>query len=257
VSKIAPLDVERIKAAMKGKAPGTVRNALELLRRLINFGAKNNLCPPLSFKIELPKVDNERTEYLTPEQATKFVNVLDTWKRQDIARMLKLAMLTGMRRGEIFKLQDDDIDFQQQLIFLRDPKGGKDVSIPISRPVTKILKKQLKWKEDNQPESLYVFPGKNGKMRTDSSAVERIKKKAGLPASFRIFHGLRHHFGVTLANSGQFTLDMIAELLTHKDPSVTRRYAQFLPDTKQKAAERAADLLQAPIIQPINAKQEG
>ncbi len=38
---------------------------------------------------------------------------------------------------------------------------------------------------------------------------------------------------------------MIGELLTHKDTKVTRRYAQFLPDTKRKAADLASDLLQA------------
>lgn len=81
-------------------------------------------------------------------------------------------------------------------------------------------------------------------MRMDSSAVKRIKKAAGLPKSFRIFHGLRHHLAVTLANSGEYTIDMIGELLTHKSSAMTKRYAKYLPDTTRKAANRAADLLQ-------------
>ena len=101
----------------------------------------------------------------------------------------------------------------------------------------------MTWNSAKSTES-YVFPGRNGAMRVDCSAVKRIKAAADLPSEFRIFHGLRHHFGVTLANSGEFTLDMIGELLTHKDFTVTRRYAQFLPATKRKAADRAADLLQ-------------
>jgi len=48
-----------------------------------------------------------------------------------------------------------------------------------------------------------------------------------------------------VANSGEFTLDMIGELLTHKDTKMTRRYAQFLPDTKRKASDLAATLLQS------------
>jgi integrase len=40
---------------------------------------------------------------------------LDDWPSQDVARMLKLAMVTGMRRGEIFKLEDQDADFRNLL----------------------------------------------------------------------------------------------------------------------------------------------
>jgi len=243
ISSLAPLDIDRVKIAMKSHKPATVSNALELLRRLINYGTKNNLCTALPFKITLPLKNNERTEYLTPEEVGRLLQVLDGWPQQDVARMLKLAMLTGMRRGEIFKLQNKDVDLNQKLIHLRDPKGGKNVSIPLSEPVKDILEDQMLWKSVNSA-SLYVFPGKNGAMRVDCSAVKRIKAAADLPPAFRIFHGLRHHFGVTLANSGEFTLDMIGELLTHKDITITRRYAQFLPATKRKAADRAADLLQ-------------
>ena len=49
--------------------------------------------------------------------------VLDEWPRQDIARMVKLAWLTGMRRGEIFKLQMEHIDFTQDIITLVNPTG--------------------------------------------------------------------------------------------------------------------------------------
>ena len=34
--------------------------------------------------------------------------------------------------------------------------------------------------------------------------MDTIRKVANLPPKFRPFHGLRHHFAVTLANSGQF-----------------------------------------------------
>ena len=78
------------------------------------------------------------------------------------------------------------------------------------------------------------FPGKDGGRRVDCSAVDRIKKKAKLPKKFRMFHGLRHHYAVTLANSGEFTLDMIGELLTHKSYEMTRRYAKFLPGQSEK-----------------------
>jgi len=242
-SSLAPLDIDRIKATMTDHAPATVANTLELLRRLINFGIDKGLCTALSFTIKLPPKDNEVTEYLTTEQTKLFLKVINTWETPDVPRMLKLAMLTGLRRGEIFSLQNQDIDFNQQLITIRDPKGGKTLSIPMSPPVKELLKRQMQWRDKKCPNSPYIFPGRKGNKRVDCTAADRIKTAANLPPQFRIFHGLRHHFAVTLANSGEFSLDMIGELLTHKSIAMTKRYSQFLPDTLKKASNRAAELL--------------
>lgn len=245
IEELSILDIERLKKEMKGHAPATISNALELLRRIINHGIKHNLCSPLSFVIELPKKDNEVTEYLTPEEAERLIRVLNGWKDQDVANMLQIAWLTGMRRGEIFKLEDRDCDFFQKIITLRVPKGTKEQTIPMAVPVEKILKKQIEARNKRFPGSAFIFPGRKGKQRTDSSAVDRIKEEAKLPKSFRIFHGLRHHLATTLASSGEFTLDMIGQLLTHKSHAMTRRYAKFLPDAQKAAADKAATLLKA------------
>ena len=242
VSSLSQFDIERIRRDMKGRAPATIGNTLELLRRLINYGTKNNLCPALPFTIELPRKNNEVTEYLTDEEARRLMEVLETWPRQDVARMVKLAWLTALRRGEIFKLQLNHIDFEQCIITLVNPKGGKNATIPMSQPVHDLLKDQVQWTVKRYPDSPYLFPGKAGRQRVDCSAVDRIKEAAGLPKSFRPFHGLRHHMAVMLASSGE-SLDMIGELLTHKSTAITRRYAKFLPHAKKKAADRAAELL--------------
>nr|WP_321467308.1 site-specific integrase [uncultured Desulfobulbus sp.] len=244
VQDITHDDINNIKAAMEGKAVATIWGALEMIRRIANYGKKNKKCPGLSFIIAMPDRNNIKVEYLTPEQVTKFVDVLNAWPHQEVARMLKVAMFTGLRRGEIFKLEDSDIDFIQKIITLRNPKSGKDANVPLNSVVEKIIKEQIEWRKEKFPESTYIFPGKGGGLRVDSTAVERIKKKAELPGKFRIFHGLRHHYAVTLANSGKFTLDMIGELLTHSDPKITReRYAHFLPGAKKEAAEQALELL--------------
>jgi len=241
--KLTPLDIQKIEAKMKGLSAASIWGALEMLRRVINFGVRTNLCQPLSFKIKMPKRDNEVVEYLKPEQLKRLLSVLRKWPSRDVARMLKLAMLTGMRRGEIYKLRDEDLHFEQSIIVLQNPKGGQTVSIPMSGPVAVLLKRQIEWRDLVAAGSAFVFPGRGGAQRVNSSAVNRIKEEAELPKKFRIFHGLRHHYAVTLANSGEFSLDMIGELLTHKDRDMTKRYGQFLPDTKKKASERAASLI--------------
>ena len=235
--------MEALKRSMTGKADATVWNALELVRRIINFGAKSNLCPALSFIIEMPRRDNERVEYLTPEETKRFLTALDNNPNQEASRMLRLAYFTAMRRGEIFKLEDKDLDFHFNLIRIRDPKGKKTVSIPMNSIAKEIIETQLQYRDKRFPDSSYLFPGKGGGQRVDCSAVDKIKEEAKLPKEFRIFHGLRHHYAVTLANSGQFTIDMIGDLLTHKSTAMTKRYGQYLPTTLQAAGAVAATLL--------------
>ena len=248
IPSITVIDIQRIKSNMTGKAPATVWGALEIIRRIANYGKKAGLSPGLKFTIQMPKRDNEVVQYLTPEEAARLLNVLDEWPSPDVANMLRLAMFTGMRRGEIFKIQDQDLDFLNKLITLRSPKGGRTVSIPMNPVAEKILREQIEWRNALENEtrrtSSYLFPGPKGNKRTDCTGPDRIKEKAKLPKEFRIFHGLRHHFAVTLANSGEFDLAMIGELLTHKSMEMTRRYAQYLPDSMKKAGNRAAELLQ-------------
>jgi integrase len=171
------------------------------------------------------------------------LKVVNDWPDLDVRHMLLLAYVTGMRRGEIFKLEERDIDFHLKLIYLRGPKGGKSTSIGLSEVAEGIIKKQLAWKKKKFPASPYLFPGRTGGLRKDCGAVDGIKCEARLPLNFRPFHGLRHHFAVTMANSGQFTLDMIATAMTHKNAAFTKKkYAQFLPQTLTAISNEAANL---------------
>lgn len=72
IKDITIFDIDYIKNAMaKTNKTGTIRNVLELLRRLVNYGYKYNLAPKLSFVIELPKADNEVVEYLRKQMKLK------------------------------------------------------------------------------------------------------------------------------------------------------------------------------------------
>ena len=245
ISSITSLDIQRLKKSLSNQklATATIWNVLELLRRLCNWGKRHRMSPGLSFIIRMPKKDNEVVEFLTPEQAQSLDKVLNGWESKDIARMIRIAMLTGMRRGEIFRLEDKDLDWQHNLIHIRSPKGGRSERIPMADTVAGILKEQTKWRDETFPGSPYVFPGREGKLRVDCSGAKRIKEKADLPKNFRIFHGLRHHYAVTLANSGKVDLSLIGQLLTHKSHAMTKRYASYLPETTKAAAELAAGLI--------------
>ena len=245
---------------VKELAPATVDHALRLLRRIINHGVEHNLCPPLAFKIQRPRVDNILTEFLSTDEAARLVDTLNNWHRQDISRMVRLALFTGLRRGELFKIKREHLDFQHGLITIVSPKGDKSVTVPMSPPVRELLQQQLDFLDDEQERRArryrnttrrvpvwedygFVFPGIHGEQRQDCGAIDRIKRAADLPKNFRPFHGLRHHYAVLLASSGEFNLDQIGQLLTHKSSDITRRYAHFLPEAQKKAANRAAEII--------------
>lgn len=238
--KLSPLDIDRIRINLKkeGKLT-TAARILELLRRTLNFGIKRGLIPAVSFKVEIPRLNNQTTEDLTPEQLKRLMEVLDSEDVDPIAsNAMRFCLFTGMRKSELFRLQWKDIDFDKGFIHLRNPKGGIDQKIPLSEGARNVLE------NINQRESVYIFPGRGGNMRNDiSKQVNRIKKAAGLPDNFRPLHGLRHVYASMLASSGQVDLHVIQRLLTHKSPQMTQRYAHLRDDALKKASALAGDII--------------
>jgi len=233
-------DVERLKKRLRKKAlkPATIRHALEILRRLSNFGVKRNLCRGLSFTVEMPKLNNLKTEDLSGDQLSKLLEVLEEERDVQVANLVRMVVFTGMRRGELFRLKWEDIDFQRGFIKLRDPKSGGDQSIPLNDKTEEILRSHPR------VESPYVFPGRNGGQRTDCKRpLIRIKKRAGLPKDFRILHGLRHVYASMLASSGRVDLYTLQKLLTHKSPLMTQRYAHLRDEALRKASNVITDLV--------------
>ena len=237
---ILPLDIKRLEIKLsRTKAPATVANVLELLRRIINFGAKNHLISPLGFTIEMPSVNNEKTEDLNSNELASLLTAIEEDIHPQAGDMMKLALFTGMRRGEMFKLKWKHIDFVRGFINIKDPKGGPDQKIPLTDAAQELLKSHPKINR-----SRYVFPGRGGRRRTDiNKAVNRIKNDAGLPADFRALHGLRHAYASMLASSGIVDLYTLQKLLTHKDPKMTQRYAHLRDYALKKAGNVAGDLI--------------
>jgi integrase len=236
---LTPFDVDRLRLKLlKVRKPGTVKNVLELLRRLVNFAAKKHLCPVPSFIIEMPRVNNLKTEDLSPDQLTALLEALDGDSNLMAANFMKMVLFTGMRRGELFRLQWQDVDFDRGFIHIRDPKGGKDQTIPLNQAARELLAAQPR------TGSAFVFPGRGGNQRTDiNKQVTRIKKAAGLPKDFRALHGLRHVYASMLASSGQVDLYTLQKLLTHRSPGMTMRYAHLRDEALRRASDLAGDLI--------------
>ena len=221
--EVTHFDIERLKRGLdkKNLKPATVRHALEVLRRLSNFATKHNLCPGISFVIEMPKVNNLMTEDLTPDEYIRLTKLLDEEEDIQASNLLRLALFTGMRRGELFKLKWKDINFIRKNISIKDPKSGLDETIPLNEMALSVLNNHEK------EESEFVFPGLRGNQRkTTPRPLRRIIKKAGLK-NFRPFNGLRHSYASFLVSSGKVDLYTLQKLLTQKSPQMTQRYAHL------------------------------
>jgi integrase len=242
---ISPIDIERMKTELRkgvnkrGKpfAAATIKHQLVILRRLYNLARKWNLFDgknPIE-SVSMPKLNNQKTEFLTDEELTRLMDTLETWPIKDTVAFIKFALFTGLRRGELFKLAWDDVDFERGMLTLRNPKSGKTENIPVSMKALEVLKSL-------EATSPFVFPGKDGKQRVEFNGPwQRIRKAAGLPEGFR-FHGLRHHFASTLVSNGVDLL-VVARLLTHKDSKTTQRYAHLAPGAIRDAALKSGELL--------------
>ena len=242
----------------QGKSPQTVKNILELLRRLVNFGSKQELCHrPEGLRFTMPKIDNHKTECLTPEQAKALLQALAAEKDQNLAALVRLALTTGLRRGALLGLQWADLDFEKELITLRGEvaKSGKTSQIPMTAAARAVL-------ESTTPkgDSPYVFPGKHGGKRIEiRSFLERVRKAAGLPDDFRPLHGLRHTYASWLASSGKVDLFTLQKLMTHSSPQMTQRYAHLADATMRRAASVIDECLDiaanAELAPPANGKE--
>ncbi len=256
--RTAHIDAIRNALVEKGKSPQTVKHVLSLVRRIIRYGAKKGLCsvPDISkLHYSLPELDNQKTECLTPEQAKALLNALDADVDQNLASMMRLALTTSMRRGALFGLQWQDLDFQKGYITLRgeEAKSGKTTTIPMTAAARAVL-------ESITPMgSAYLFPSPvNGGKRTECRAfIKRIQKAADLPADFRPFHGLRHTYASWLASSGKVDLFTLQKLMTHGSPQMTQRYAHLADEAVKKAASVIDDCMDIAVNATPPPQQEG
>jgi integrase len=216
-------------------APKSVRMMIGLLGRIINYAIRMDYfegANPVK-KVTLIKDNTRLIRYLEPEEMHRLQSTLVNWPDREVANLVGLILNTGLRRGEVLKLEWNDIDFRNGNLHLREPKGGRDQFIPLSPDALDCLKSQKPYRKRT---TNLVFSSSNGKKRTNSDKFwQKIRKAAELPDYFRL-HDLRHNFASWLASSGEVDLMTLQALLTHKDPRTTQRYAHLFPNSLRRGA---------------------
>lgn len=80
----------------------------------------------------LVKADNIKAEDLDQDQLAKLLGAIDKNDHPSAGPMMKLALFTGLGRGELCRLEWRNLDFQRRFITIRGPKSGKDQIIPMN-----------------------------------------------------------------------------------------------------------------------------
>ena len=162
---------------------------------------------------------------------------------------IRLALLTGMRRGEVLNLRWSEVDSERAQLRLADSKTGAKV-VQMGAPAL--------WVLDSLPRvegGIYVFASGDGTRPLES--VRRVWDAVRLEAKLQDvrFHDLRHSFASSLADEGH-SLILIGSLLGHKEVSTTQRYAHLVDDPRRAAADKTAGRLAEllGLIPPANKK---
>ncbi len=183
--------------------------------------------------------------YKTEQQLRYVPGVSDFWRVVNAAddfqdRVLLLTFLfTAGRRGEIFGLQWEDIDFRRNMIRLwtRKRDRGREYDL---LPLVGELKRELlaHWENRAFPNQPYVFVVTKAlrtipreKSRIGQPFVSRQKFLESLCKRAKVkpfgYHAIRHLTASMLWQNGE-TLDTIQSVLRHKAATTTNRYIRSL-----------------------------
>lgn len=148
-----------------------------------------------------------------------------------------LALLTGLHRSDLFTLEWEHVDLNNQqltkVINKTRRKKPKAISLDICTEAAIVLRQ---WRASSNNTGL-VFPSPvTGKpLDNIDKAFKRLLKTAEIETF--TFHDLRHTFACRLV-AGGIDLYTVQKLMTHSDPKMTQRYAYLSPDHMKAALDK-------------------
>ncbi len=227
------------KSKLKGWSDATINRPFAFLRHVLMLAMKEGWIDrnPVSGVKFFPEVN--RTRFLNDDELTRLRNLMEPedWK------LIAFAIETGLRQAEQFGLRWDQVDFENGILTIPMPKGGKTRHVPLSEGAKEILRSFGSFLT-----SVYVFPGirRRGEQGMDhpldSRAFERrayepALRKAGIQGA--CWHTLRHTAASRRVMAG-VDLISVKEILGHRDIETTLRYAHLAPGHLKDAVNRGS-----------------
>ncbi len=247
-----------------GLSPRTVIYIYTTLHAALNQAVKEKILPyNVAEPVEVPKQKKKEIKPYDKDQVNKLLN---TAKNTFYYTPLFLELSTGLRRGELIGLKWRDLNFENQILFIKrqlirtqedglifkDPKTEDSVrEIKLNDKVIAELKShkikqnenKLYMGEKYQDHNL-LFCQENGKPLNPRNFMKGFKdiiKKAGLP-DIR-FHDLRHGFA-TLSLENGVPAKTIQDILGHSTISTTLdTYSHVTEEMQEDAANIIGQIL--------------
>ncbi|MBI2767594.1 MAG: tyrosine-type recombinase/integrase [Chloroflexi bacterium] len=168
--------------------------------------------------------------------------------------LIALIFVSGMRVGEAVRLDNDDVDFDDGIITIRDTKFGKSRQVPLHATTVDALRSYAGRRDERRPKpkSASLFTSSIGTrlLRDNVSTVfPRLVRSAGVTAppgrrSPRL-HDARHTFAVRCLIGWYRTgadvrqrLPLLSTYLGHVDPTTTYWYLSAVPELVELIAAR-------------------
>jgi len=230
------------------KTLGHVHN---LLRQALGHAVRDGrLHDNVAARVTLPKLDPERDQVLEAlrvwdaEQAARFLALTAA---QPLHALWRLALATGMRRGELLGLRWEDVDLTVPQVRVRTSlafvdgvprlgptKTGPSRSLTLDADTAAALERQPRPTRDRWP---LVFTRPDGLPWSPQVISQRWRRQWPTLELPRIrFHDLRHCHACLLLDQ-QVPITVVSQRLGHTSITMTMNtYAHVLPAQDQAAA---------------------
>lgn len=212
--------------------------------------ASNTLKCDLSGDVPRPRIYAEESfpETWTPEEIRLLLSAIN--RRTAIGKrdyaMILLAVLLGMRAGDICALRFKEIDWRKKIITYTQQKSGKINTLPLLPPIGEAIIDYLKnGRLDSNCDKVFIrhiHPyGPIASSSTLSETIKRYMRQAGLTVrSRKAAHSMRHTLASTLLRDG-VALMTISNILGHDTPKTTIVYTKIdLPALRKCALSYGA-----------------
>jgi integrase len=242
----------------EGKSPATVNRELSFLKSVLYAAEYDGLIasnPIRGRRVKKLEEANSR------EKTILGMNLNDDALRRlvDCAAphfkpILKIALITGMRRGEILKMRWTDVDFRLGTIRVpqENSKTKRERRVPIDAVIVEAL-------DSIERKGEYVFVnGWTGDRRHDvDEAFRAACERAEIPSGRRrglVFHDLRHLAAYRLVK----VTDIVtaSKILGHASIQMTMRYVHPTEKDKREAVEKVGENLFRGRQKDVNAQNE-
>ncbi|MFJ7745102.1 tyrosine-type recombinase/integrase [Peribacillus sp. NPDC097295] len=216
---------------VKGNQPISRKRVLGCMRSFFGYAYKSEWCDKnVTAKLESIKCQQKERHYLSEEEVNHFVNAI----QHDLVRLVAQTLYyTGMRISECLCLQVEDVNLEDNLIYIRHGKGNKDRFVPINSKLKELL---VDYNENWRVVSDNFFatrisgalsPTRVAKVFSDTRKSLGWKKQVTA-------HILRHSFASKLVKN-DVHLVKISKLLGHSSLKTTSIYVHSNMDDLKDA----------------------